>query len=46
MPAVLIELGYIAGHIDGYRLLQPDYQRIIGEGISQGIDNYFDNNNF
>jgi len=46
MPAVLIELGYIAGYIDGYRLLQPDYQRIIGAGISRGIDNYFDNNNF
>ncbi len=41
MPAVLIELGYIAGNKDGFRLQTSEYQRTLADGIANGVEQYF-----
>ena len=43
MPAVLIELGYISNPEECEKLFNPQYQKLLVEGISHGIDKYFNN---
>lgn len=44
MPAVLIELGYITNPTEADRLFNPFYQKSLANGIANGINNYFINN--
>jgi len=44
MPSILIEVGYITNPDESDRLFNPHYQKILIEGISDGIDQYFTNN--
>ncbi len=44
MPAVLVEIGYITNPTEGDRLFNPFYQKSLAEGIANGINNYFFNN--
>lgn len=44
MPSVLIELGYISHPEESMRLFNPQYQKLLVEGMSDGIDKYFTNN--
>ena len=43
MPSVLIELGYISNPEECEKLFNPQYQKLLVEGISDGIDKYFNN---
>ncbi|WP_442765698.1 N-acetylmuramoyl-L-alanine amidase [Sulfurospirillum cavolei] len=44
MPSVLIELGYISNPDESDNLFNPQYQKHLVEGISNGIDRYYTNN--
>ncbi|MDD3342934.1 MAG: N-acetylmuramoyl-L-alanine amidase [Sulfurospirillaceae bacterium] len=44
MPSVLIEVGYITNPEESSKLFNLSYQRLLVEGISDGIDKYFVNN--
>lgn len=44
MPAVLVEIGYITHPSEGKRLATKAYQDLVAEGIANGIQNYFYNN--
>jgi len=44
MPAVLIEVGYISNKTEARRMSRPNYQRLIAEGIANGVESYFLNN--
>lgn len=44
MPSVLIEVGYITNPEEAERLFSSYYQKILVEGISDGIEQYFANN--
>ena len=44
MPAVLIEVGYITNPTEADRLFNPFYQKMLADGIANGINNYFVNN--
>ncbi len=44
MPAILIEIGYITNPMEGERLFNPFYQKLLAEGIVRGINNYFAKN--
>jgi len=44
MPSILIEVGYITNPDESDHLFNPQYQKILIEGISNGIDQYFTNN--
>lgn len=44
MPAVLIELGYLTNPTEALRLNKSSYQKRLAEGISEGIDSYFQKN--
>lgn len=44
MPSVLIEIGYITNPDESDKMFNPQYQKSIVEGISNGIDQYFTNN--
>ena len=41
MPAVLIEIGYITNPTEAKRLFNPFYQKMLAEGIADGIESYF-----
>ncbi len=43
MPSVLIELGYISNPEECEKLFNPQYQKLLVEGMSDGIDKYFNN---
>jgi len=45
MPAVLIEIGYITHPTEGARLFNPNYQKLLVEGIANGIESYIYHNN-
>ncbi len=40
MPAVLIEIGYITHPTEARRLFNPYYQKLLAEGIANGIESY------
>ncbi len=44
MPSVLIELGYISNPDECDNMFNPQYQKHLVEGISNGIDRYYANN--
>lgn len=44
MPAVLVEIGYISHQEEGKRLLNETYQKLVAQGIAQGVEAYFHNN--
>lgn len=44
MPSILIEVGYITNPDEATNLENPQYQKHLVEGISDGLDQYFTNN--
>ena len=44
MPSVLIEIGYITNPEESTNMHNPQYQKLIVQGISEGLDQYFINN--
>ena len=44
MPAVLIEIGYITHPTEAKRLFNPNYQKLLAEGIANGIESYIIHN--
>jgi N-acetylmuramoyl-L-alanine amidase len=44
MPSILIELGYISNPDECDNMFNPQYQRYLVDGISDGIDQYYVNN--
>ncbi len=40
MPAVLIEIGYITHPTEARRIFNPYYQKLLAEGIANGIESY------
>ena len=41
MPSILLEVGYITHPNEGKRLNQSKFQRLLANGIANGIDSYF-----
>jgi len=41
MPSILIEVGYISHPTEGKRLYKSSYQKLLANGIANGIDSYF-----
>lgn len=44
MPAVLIEIGYITHPTESKRLFNPYYQKLLAEGIANGLESYIRHN--
>jgi N-acetylmuramoyl-L-alanine amidase len=44
MPSILIELGYISHPTESARLVNKEYQRLLANGIANGIESYFSKN--
>jgi len=44
MPAVLVEIGYITHPVEAKRLFNPHYQKLLAEGIANGIESYIRHN--
>lgn len=44
MPAILVELGYISHPSESRRLYNRHYQKLLAEGLANGIDAYFSKN--
>lgn len=44
MPSILIEVGYITNPEESDHMFNPQYQKMLIEGIGNGIDQYFINN--
>lgn len=44
MPSVLIEIGYITNPEESDNMVNPQYQKQLVDGISDGIDRYYVNN--
>jgi len=44
MPAILIECGFLTNAEESKKLIDPQYQENLTEGIAQGILSYLDNN--
>lgn len=44
MPSILIELGYISHPIESRRLYNSKYQKLLANGIANGVDSYFSKN--
>jgi len=38
-PSVLIETGYVTNNEECYKLIQSQYQQLLGEAIATGIEN-------
>lgn len=41
MPAALLEMGFMSCHEELERLVQPEYQEKVAQGIALGVENYF-----
>ena len=46
MPSILLEIGYITHKVEGKRIFRKAYQNQLAKGIADGIDAYFEKNNF
>ncbi|EJB86748.1 N-acetylmuramoyl-L-alanine amidase family protein [Helicobacter pylori Hp H-11] len=44
MPSILIEIGYNSHAIESKRIQSKPYQKILAEGIADGIDSFFSKN--
>ncbi|MBV5279277.1 MAG: N-acetylmuramoyl-L-alanine amidase [Campylobacteraceae bacterium] len=44
MPSILLEIGYITNPDESGKLFNIQYQKLLVDGISDGIDKYFTNN--
>jgi len=44
-PSILVEVGYITNNKERERLFNDDYQDMIAEGITKGVNSYIDNRN-
>jgi N-acetylmuramoyl-L-alanine amidase len=44
MPAVIVEVGYITNPVESRRLHDPHYQKLLVEGLADGIESYFRKN--
>ena len=44
MPSILVELGYISNPDESDNMFNPQYQKYLIDGISNGIDQYYVNN--
>lgn len=44
MPSVLVELGYISNPEESDNMFNPQYQKHLVDGISDGLDQYYANN--
>lgn len=44
MPSVLIEVGYISNPEESDNMFNPQYQKQLVDGISDGLDQYYTNN--
>ncbi|MDC0933163.1 N-acetylmuramoyl-L-alanine amidase [Arcobacteraceae bacterium] len=44
MPSVLVEVGYITHPTEGYRISTTRYQKLIANGIANGVESYFRKN--
>lgn len=44
MPSVLVELGYISHPTESRRLYNRHYQKLLAEGLANGVDSYFSKN--
>lgn len=44
MPSILIELGYISHPVESKRLYSTKYQKLLANGIANGVDSYFSKN--
>ena len=40
MPAALLETGFMSCHEELMKLIRPDYQEKLAQGIAQGVDRY------
>lgn len=41
MPSVLVEVGYITHPKEGYRIATTRYQKLVANGIANGVESYF-----
>ncbi|MGA1932672.1 N-acetylmuramoyl-L-alanine amidase family protein [Arcobacter sp. YIC-464] len=41
MPSILVELGYMSHPVESRRLYDSKYQKLLAQGIANGIDSYF-----
>lgn len=44
MPSVLVEIGYISHPIESQRLYSTKYQKLLADGIANGVESYFSKN--
>lgn len=44
MPSILVEVGYISHPEEGRRLYEKEYQKLLANGIANGVDSYFSKN--
>lgn len=44
MPSILVEIGYISHPIESKRLYSTNYQKLLANGIANGVDGYFSKN--
>ena len=44
MPSILVEIGYISHPVESKRLYNTKYQKLLANGIANGVDSYFSNN--
>ena len=44
MPSILVEVGYISHPVESQRLYSTKYQKLLANGIANGIDGYFSKN--
>ena len=44
MPSILVEVGYISHPIESKRLYTTSYQKLLANGIANGVDGYFSKN--
>ncbi len=44
MPSILIELGYISHPEESKRLYSKEYQKLLANGIANGVESYFSKN--
>ena len=42
LPSVLVECGFLSNAEEEKKLLDPSYQRLIGEAVAQGLENWLD----